>query len=255
MLVAPNGSKKSILLLYDGGCQSTSLSTSLSDYFHDTKPVQYWYTNANKSQFVRGSAARITIENECGKKFNLEGLVQQLSTAGNQSQTYYIPEQWQVDHQLNPTMTTQGNGRIYTIIIGQDLGSLMPREISRSGNLRLFKSVVTDKWLIAGSDSQQSRLGPVCSNMRISASQTSTDQHWMDTMAGIDFVIMPSVCDVHKKHSSQCSDCKQKINKSPLVRYEEEVLSKSVKLVPDGVIPNHQTPSLTYQPILQSSNS
>ena len=223
-LLAPNGTICYVLVLWDDGAENTIISKSLKDFFWSTQPATYTFNQCTTRESITGEVATIQVVQPNGN-LNIQGLTQDLSMSYVSSKNISIPEIWQQKYNLSHV--AQNPGGVYAIIFGRDLNRIRPIEIERHDNLSLYKSCIDDAILVAGSNNAN----PIPTTNVMSARFSPADQEWLNKMSPPDFSTLPRMCSDCKGH--KCNECNATLLKSPKVRWEEEVLTSCLTLVPE----------------------
>ena len=155
LLVAPNGSKIPVILMYDNCSNNSFIRAGLEEYsWESLVNVNYFLETLNKTerkQGVEGVYKFQSIYNE-NIQFNVNCLSQDMTNQRLSSTHFYVPNELIAAGAPDNWFTASGP---VTVVLGQTDINLHPREQARFGKLIYSQSVIDGENIFAGSVSPE----------------------------------------------------------------------------------------------------
>ena len=119
-IVAPNGYKAPILILYDTGCESTQISATLSNYSWCQTPADFIVKTVGE-RYEKSGCGNFVIESirHPDKRINIDALYNDLTQTDVSSLYVKIPESWQHNYGFEPIVSSPGG--MGMILVGTEL--------------------------------------------------------------------------------------------------------------------------------------
>ena len=166
VLVAPDGSRRMIRCIYDGGGTDTVLDFKLSRYFHHHVPAVIGVNGANTSRNFASHVGELQVQKADGSCFTLKAIKGDLS-----AKAFTLKEKFvDVPPPFHPhfdgthqTYNDAGDLRVKNVVedfqvqllIGLDACAMAPMELARyhdeCGQLVLWRSLISNQVIVTGS--------------------------------------------------------------------------------------------------------
>ena len=122
-----NGNTSKVMVVYDGGSQSTFRYKEISPYFLKKQALNYQLETLHGITVEKGQQDTIQVIGRNGTFFYIEGLIRELSMEREETNEIPIPHKWVEKFGLPEIWkVTQG---LRVVVLGQDMAQYFPREI------------------------------------------------------------------------------------------------------------------------------
>ncbi len=150
-LVAPNGYKELYTVVFDNGSENSQISETLKMYSHGDTPATFCVKTIGHSYQRDSGFGKFQLQSPYYPERNwmIDCLYNNLNAVELTSRCVNIPQQWQSEYHIPPSVASPGGRGV--IIIGSDLlAQCHPHIIDTAGSLVLLQSKLDNQYILGG---------------------------------------------------------------------------------------------------------